>query len=216
MTTKAKKIFPFDLPPLNFFTLEVTPEDAAILQGGNELEQEAINLILEAWQENTPFGVKIHQRYGFTSSEQNQLSDVMRMQRSDDKKSMEFVLKIAGDLQKNPKEISEILEAMGADDVPDWFYPYASEAQEIAHSRSVTNKAADLLQSTLLIKRTIKEWTEDLTVVLPDAIQSQLTTFAAIEWAGKPKPPEPDLPEPSDKSDESLTTSTATYSLITA
>lgn len=216
MSTKNKKTFPFDLPALNFFILNVTPEDAAILQGGNDLEQQAIDLILDAWQESTPFGIKIHQRYGFTSSEQNQLSDVMRMQRDDDRKSLEFILEIAEATEKTPTESSQALELVSESNVPDWLYPYGNKAQEIAHARSVTNKIGDLTQSTLLMQRTIKEWTEDLTAVLPGDVRSQLTSFAAIEWAGKPKPPESGSPEPLDSSDELLTTSAATYNLITA
>jgi hypothetical protein len=210
------KTYPFEIKPNQFFTLEVSQEDASHLNNGTELEKEAIELILEHWEKPSPFGLQIKQRYDFVPAERELMEDDLDSQRLDQEKMTRLVVRIAEDTNQDVNDVAKKMEAVGqSNNIEKWLYPYVDDVLDLAADITKTAKILDPIQSTILIQRAIPHWTEEHTKVLPKTIRARLSEIAAIEWRGKPKPqPEPE-PQPSEDSSGRSKTSRATKNRTT-
>jgi hypothetical protein len=212
------KTYPFEIKPNQFFTLEVSQEDASELNNGTPIETEAIKLILQYWDETKPFGLQINQRFGFTPIERkNQaFADALAMQKSDQENAMALVVRIAEDTNQTVKVVTQNMEAIGQTNIIEpWIYPYLADATEIMQDQANTGAIFDRIQSTILIQRVVSDWTEELTDALTPNIRARLSEIAAIEWQGKKPPIDDKDPKPSEDSSDSSKTSKTTKSLTT-
>jgi hypothetical protein len=212
----STKTYPWDLTPSQYFTLEVSQEDASHLNNGTEIEKEAIELILEHWDESNPFGLQIKQRYDFVPAERKLMEDALESQRLDQQKATTLLVRIAEETKQDVQSVAKKMEAIGtSSNIEEWMYPYVDEVLELSTDVVETNSILDPIQSTVLIQRAIPNWTEEHTEVLTSAIRARLSEIAAIEWRGKPKPqPEPE-PQPSEDSSGRSKTSRATKNRTT-
>ncbi len=180
---------PFDLPPENHHIVEIPPEVVGVMIRGSELEQKAIELIIENWQETDLFGLKILRKYGQSAPEKKKLADISKQERDMAIGSMNLMAKVSEETGKELTDVQEAVAKSVSGVIPNWLIPYTVDFQALQEANAGVDSALRLM--TIHIQRSIAIWTDELTESLHPIIQQGLVDFASLEHEGIPQKKSP-------------------------
>lgn len=184
----TKRRLPFDLIPSQFHRIEVLPEVYAAMHEEDGLTQKALSLIEDHWQiaaekaDQAPddlfFGLTIPLRHGITAAEERALDQTIDLQKKALATSNELAANIAEKLGKTAKEALDLLRSSSTT-IADELMPFAAEI--IDSNQQFQEIDYGIKIATVLIRRAIPAWTDELSAVLHPSIMTGLAELDLIE-----------------------------------
>jgi hypothetical protein len=195
MTTATKRIYakPWDIatPPGEVAIIPIAHEIAATMLDGCQEEVDAIEIILEEWtkmQDSDPdveFGLHIRRRYGLSAPEQKYIQDLRKEQRSMVAAATTIVKEIVEADKISPKEATELVSKLSVGSAESIAFAVTHpELMEKIDGIEDNQPAAAMKLETVLMRRFIKTWPEELTRFLHAEILEDLAGFYEEECQG--------------------------------
>ena len=196
---------PFDLVPETTKLIPITQQEYSVLNGKSATanERKAIELIADKWcsgSGDSDFGIEIPIRSGWSGLEEEKFDTTRAIERHNAINGMELIKRIAEGKNISIEEATKLASLAQSGSIPDELIDFTDEIY--SYFESLQSLTFDLLRETVLIKRAIPAWSEDLTAVLPKRIRFELSNIADTEdLAGVDE--DPKLP-PSTNSETTL------------
>lgn len=207
---------PFDITPdtTKFIPISQQTYSIAANKNASAIEQKAMRLIEELWRKgddlDAEFGIDIPIRFGWSGPERIKLDPLNAQRRFNAIGGSELIKTIAEGKKISVTEATELTQQASQGSIPDSLVEFTAEIYEFFEQQQSID--AELTTSTVLMRRAIPSWNEELTAALPRKIREQLAIIAQEEDESESDAPKfsPPLPhsEPISNSSESTNSQT--------
>jgi hypothetical protein len=184
---------PFDLPAQVYHTIVVAPEVARAMLDGSPAEIEALEAIVTHWEHkkatHPEFGITIGRKFGFSAPEEKLREDNSAAIRANAIASFELQKKISKETGIEVFDIQKALNKTQVEGVTEeYLIPYLDDFLKLSEDSVAVD--AQTRSHTILIRRAIPTWTDELTQALHPEISKALNDFLQMEFDGLPTPKE--------------------------